>query len=308
MFFITVLYRKLQIKIIDMEVCGIEVIIIFLLTFIWLILMYKVSSEPFQRLSYRDVHDIIEKRYESGKDVAHPIQPPLEIDYPQFPVHPLRPKSFKKPEDLAYPSHTRNLIVNQSHTYANNPVLYGYLKSEDDMDNELYELYELYDYRRGRNGYAYKDSKYQDNRESMFVSINHKSYNGDVLYTGDVISLGYNNKSFVVQEYEYKNRGSGTRYKESDIRDEMEGYGILRPLGDANNHDSVREEDRFFILYRQEVDRRRGTFYYYVKDRRDVLIQFDKKKYKDLQNGDTVDIPGKEKYGKYVLSVYDDFW
>jgi hypothetical protein len=166
----------------------------------------------------------------------------------------------------------------------------------------------MYDHKRGRNGYVYKDSKYENNRESVYVTIDHTSYNGDTLYTGDTLSLGYNNKIFIVQEYEYKNRGVGTRYNDLDIRDAMEGYGILRPLSSANNHDVVREEDRFFILYRQEVDRHRGTFYYYIKDKRDVIIQLDKNVYKDLYDGDLVTVPGKEKYGQYTLSVYDDIW
>lgn len=287
-----------------------------------ILVVIKISSESFQRISYTELHDLMENRYDTGDSLTHPLPLPTTIhdhntlphlktsSFPdrRRPRHPLRPQSFQKPSDISFPEYTRGLNVNKSHNYPNNPVLYGYLKSHDDLDNEIYELYELYDYRRGRNGYVYKDSKYENNRESIFVAIDHKSYNGDTLYTGDTITVGYKNKPFVVQEYDYKNRGFGTRYNETDIRDEMDGYGILRPLGAANNHTDVMEEDRFFILYRQELDRHRGTFYYYVKDKRDVVIQLDKTKYKELYEGDLVTIPGKEKYGEYVLSVYNDAW
>lgn len=306
-----------------------------LFVLVFVLLVTRVGLEGFLRVPYTDLHDRVSDMYDSGKSVSHPIPLDVHYEYPNNGTggdlhgfhtdvsdrnnginmvgnthisHPLRPQSFQKSPSVTFPDYTRGLNNNPAHTYPSNPVLYGYLTSQDELDNELYELYELYDYRRGRNGYVYKDSKYDNNRETIYVSIDHKSYTGDILYTGDVITIGYKNKPFVVQEYKFKQGGFGTRHGELDVRDSMEGYGVLRPTEDANNHDVVREEDRFFILYRQEVDRRRSTFYYYVKDKRDVVIQLDKNVYKDLQDGDTVLIPGKEQYGSYTLSVYNDVW
>ena len=312
-----------------MKKLNLDTGILFFSLLVVILLMARIGMDGFLRVPYTDLHDRVSDLYESDKSVSHPIP----LDDPQYSTydyrdpsvisdrnnninlvgnthlaHPLRPLSFQKSLDITYPDYTRGLNNNHSHMYPSNPVLYGYLTSQDEADNEMYELYELYDYRRGRNGYVYKDSKYDNNRETIYVSIDPKSYDGDILYTGDVVTIGYNDKPFVVQEYKFKQGGFGTRHSELDIRDSMEGYGVLRPAAGANNHDTVREEDRFFILYRQEVDRRRSMFYYYVKDKRDVVIQLDKNVYKDLQDGDTVIIPGKEKYGPYTLSVYNDVW
>lgn len=187
----------------------------------------------------------------------------------------------------------------------NEPKLVGYLYSQDENDNEVYQLYEMHDYKTGRPGYVYRDSKYQDNRDSILVKIDQKQYVGDHLYDGDVVNIGLDNQPFVVKLYEIKTVGLGTRYTEQNYRDEMEGYALLKPV-DAGDG-ALADDDRYYILYRQSLDPRRNRYNYYIKDKRGAILELDENKYKDLYEGDTVLIPGKERHGEYVLdTVYGD--
>jgi hypothetical protein len=162
----------------------------------------------------------------------------------------------------------------------------------------------MHDYKRGRPGYAYKDSKYQDNREAVLVNITHDLYDGEYLYDGDIITAGYDKQPFVVKLYEIKSVGLGTRYANKDYNDEMENYALLSPVDPGDGQ--IDEEDRYYILYRQSLDPSRNRYNYYIKDKRGTILELDQK-YKDLDDGDKISIPGKEKLGLYVVNPHDRY-
>lgn len=192
-------------------------------------------------------------------------------------------------------------IFNEYTNSTNEPILVGYLYSQDTQNNDMFNLYKLFDYKRGKYGYAYKESKYRDDYESILTFIDPKKYNNSELYTDDVINITEANVPFVVKLYEIKSVGIGTRYKDKGYRDSMYEYGILRPNDPTQ---TVNVEDKYFILYRQTLDPRREQYNYYIKDKYGVLLELDNKK--SLDDGDTIMIPGKEQYGEYKLKVYDN--
>ena len=247
-----------------MDKCSILFLVCLILLYITL--CYP-TVEKFQRMNYLQMHNFLDTKYGNGV-MRH-----------------------------GFGNSNRGKGRMQQNT--NEPKLIGYIYSQDENNNDTYQLYEMYDYKRGRPGYVYRDSKYQDNRDSVLVVIDPDLYNGDYLYDGDVINVSFDNQPFIVKLYEIKSVGLGTRYSNKDYRDEMEGYGLLKPVNPGDGQ--IEEDDRYYILYRQSLDPRRNRYNYYIKDKRGSLIELDDQKYKDLDDGDTLLIPGKERYGEYIV-------
>jgi len=238
-------------------------------------------KERFQRMNYIQMHNYLDNKYGSGL-MRHGFEGNYNPFYSDF----------------------RNRRFRHGYVDTNVPKLVGYIYSQDEANNDMFPLYEMYDYKRGRPGYVYRDSKYGNDRDAVLVVIDPDNYEGDTLYDDDIVTVGLDKKPYIVKLYKIKNVGLGTRYTERDYRDEMQGYGLLKPV---NTEDTVIEdEDRYYILYRQTLDPRRGVYNYYIKDKRGAIIELDDDKYKELDDGDMVLIPGKERYGEYQLEVYND--
>ena len=256
-------------------------IIILICILLIVIPIFFPTIEKFQRMNYLQMHNYLD--YTHGNGIMR-----HGFDYPLYNTN----------KDL-----TRN---NESEYNTNEPELIGYIYSQEEDNNDIYQLYEAYDYKRGRPGYAYKDSKYQDNRDSVLVTIEPDMYDGNSLYDGDIINAGFDNQPYIVKLYEIKSVGLGTRYANKDYNDGMEKYGLLRPVIPTID---MLEEDKYYILYRQTLDPRRSRYNYYIKDKRGSILELDDQKYKDLYEGDELLIPGKEKYGLYVISnVYENMF
>jgi hypothetical protein len=186
----------------------------------------------------------------------------------------------------------------RSYNETNQPYLIGYIYSENFEENSVYPLYQIYDYSRGKWSYAYKDSKDNNNQEPIYVLINPKTYNDVSLSTGDTVKILPNNASYLVKLYDIKTTGLETRYHNKNYQDEMETYGLLRPIDDNILLD---QDNKYFVLYRQTIDPRRDVYNYYIKDNKGLIIELPKTK--SLENNDKILIPGKEKYGEYKLTV-----
>lgn len=255
-------------------------LIVFSIACVVSIILY-FTIESFQRMNYLQMHNYLD--YKHGNGVMRHGFPDNKNTY------------------FGYNQGIRKGPI--SVNTRNDPKLVGYLYSQDEENNDTFQLYEMHDYKRGRPGYVYKDSKYEDNRNAILVVIPPEQYNGDTLFDGDVVNIQYNNRPFVVKLYEIKNYGFGTRYESKDFRDEMESYGLLTPV-DAGDGE-IDKDDQYFILYRQELDSRKDRYNYYIKDKGGSIIELDDYKYEYLSNGDTLSIPGKERYGLYSLELYD---
>jgi len=250
----------------------------YVIIFVCLLILYFTlcypTVEKFQRINYLQMHNYLDYKHGNGV-MRHGFG-----------------NSSKRPSNRVPNVYNRN-----------EPNQIGYIYSQDENNNETYKLYEMHDYKRGRPGYVYKDSKYQDNRDAVLVVIDPNLYNGEELYDGDVINIGLLNEPYVVKLYEIKSVGYGTRYSNKDYRDEMQGYGLLRPVDPGDGQ--IEEDDRYFILYRQSLDPRRSIYNYYIKDKRGSILELDDQKYKDLDDGDTLLIPGKEKLGIYMINKFN---
>jgi ribosome-associated protein YbcJ (S4-like RNA binding protein) len=178
----------------------------------------------------------------------------------------------------------------------------GYLSSQDLSDNTVYTLYEVYDHRRGRPGYAYMESK-DYFRDSVLVNIDPKKYSGDYLYDGDVINITPANVPYVVKLYTIKQTGLSTRGYTRDYRSEMQEYALLEPVVP---NPTMTDDDKYFVLYEQEIDPHRQLNNYYIKDKRGIIIEITTKSTK-LYDKDTIMIPGKEQYGAYKITVLDRY-
>ena len=264
-----------------MDSCYIIIIITFACLFI---LIFNTSKfENFQIMNYIQMHNHLDNKY--GNRI-------LQNGYNG------NGYTYNNGYMNNYTYHNGFMYNNREN---NLPRLIGYIYSQDENNNETYQLYEMFDYKRGKLGYVYKDSKYQD-RDSVLVVIDPKLYNGD-LYDGAIVNIGPLGEPYVIKLYDIKNVGLGTRYMNKDFHDEMEGYGLLRPIDPGNI--LLEEDDKYFILYRQTLDPRRNRYNYYIKDKRGSLLELDNNKYKELDDGDMVLIPGKERHGKYILRVYN---
>lgn len=257
------------------------------------LLFGKAIYEKFQRMNYIQLHDYLDRLYNYA---------------PKYPYRLYHPPTLQQPTvsltgRLGYQDDGLYNLSTRRYTYANQDRLIGYLSSEDLTNNDIYHLYEVYDYRRGRPGYAYKDSKSPSNRDSVLINIDPKSYDGDYLYDGDTINITYANTPFKVHLYTIKRTGLTTRYPTQDYRSGMYEYALLQPV---NAPADIEEEDRYYILYEQEIDPRRDQNNYYIKDKRGVIIEVDTNTRK-LYDGDTLLIPGKERYGEYRVTELDKY-
>lgn len=268
-------------------------IIILLIVFV----LCKKCVENFQRMNYIQLHNYLErKQHVADKYNSNPNP------YRHTIHHDVHEPTTSLTGRSSYSSDPYVNIYNGYSGY-NADRLIGYLQSEDTDNNDIYELYEVYDYRRGRPGYAYRDTKSPSNRDSILVNIDFKQYSGDYLNDGDVVNITYRKVPFVVKLYKIKQTGLETRYHERDYRSGMHEYALLEPV---NPLVDVDEEDRYFIMYEQEIDPRRSLNNYYIKDRRGIIVELSDRSTK-FYDGDTILIPGKEKYGEYAVKELDKY-
>ena len=253
--------------------------------------------EKFQRMNYIQMHNYLDSLYSNIIPSRYNYSPYRNT----IPASPEIP-SVGLTGRMGYIQSP--VITSSGGGYHSNPDrVVGYLYSQDTNDNDIYELYEVYDHRRGRPGYAYKTSKEPYNRDALLVNIDHKSYSGDYLYDGDVVNITYENKPYVVKLYTIKSTALGTRYQNMDYQSGMREYALLEPV---NPMAVVDDADKFYILYEQELDPSRQLNNYYIKDKRGIIVEIDTKQNK-LYDGDTILIPGKERYGEYSLKELDRY-
>jgi hypothetical protein len=248
-------------------------------------------TERFQRMNYIQLHNYLENAYSYPRSMFYSPYRSYIPTSNEYPTVGLTGTRGYHDDYLSYPQQSYNP-----------DRLVGYLYSEAEDNNEVYKLYEVYDHRRGRPGYAYKATKYPNNRDSILVNIDPKTYSGDYLYDGDTVDITYEKIPFTVKMYQIKQTGLGTRYTNKDYRSGMHEYALLEPVDPGANVD---EEDRYFILYEQEIDPSRQLNNYYIKDKRGIIIEVSNKE--KIYDGDTLLIPGKEKYGEYSVKEMDRF-
>lgn len=269
-----------------------------LLIIVAVYLLTGCVMEGFQRMNYIQLHNFLDQSY----------------NYPYYGYVQSSPYRKHKGDDYNKPTTSITgrrgysdlfPVLNTYDGYGGYNVdrLIGYLYSQDEDDNEVYELYEVYDYRRGRPGYAYKNTKDSYFRDSILVKIDPKKYNGDYLDDGEVVNITYANKPFVVKLYKIKRTGLGTRYRSRDYRSGMHEYALLEPV---NPPTDIAEEDKYYVMYEQEIDPRREQYNYYIKDKRGIIIELTKRPTK-YYDGDTITIPGKEQYGEYRVQELDRY-
>ena len=272
-------------------------IVLFVCLFLLYITLCFPVVEKFQRMNYLQMHDYFDEKYGNGRQRHNGtlMRHGFNSNNSNNSLRNRWNSWWNKPRM------DNNEIMKRRYDTTNTPKLVGYISSQNTNNNEVFQLFEMFDYKRGKIGYVYRDTKYQDNRDAILVDIDPKLYNGGSLYTGDVINIGLSKEPYVVHIYRLKDDGYGTRYENKNYNDSMEEYGVLNPVDTTIQIDDA---DRYYILYRQELDARKNRYNYYIKDKRGLLIEFDEK-YKNLDTGDKVLIPGKEKYGEYVVNVYN---
>jgi len=289
---IQVFFRKNKSNLLTICLIGI------VLTTVYLLFGNKVI-ETFQRMNYIQLHDYLDNIYKNGKNSMNEYSP-----YRKRLNSNVSDPSVSLTGRYGYSNNSEfNLEEPKIFNHVNQDRLIGYLYSQDTQDNEVYKLYEVYDYKRGRPGYAYKNSKDSYQMDEILVNIDPKKYSGDQLYDGDVVNITHEKKPFVVKLYKIKNTGLQTRYTSKDYRSDMYEYALLEPVNTGNVID---ENDKYFILYEQTIDPRRELYNYYIKDKRGILLDITDKP-KKIYDGDTLLIPGKEKIGQYKVSEIDKY-
>lgn len=281
-----------------MEKFDLSLILICLLV---IVLLFKRNIiETFQRMNYIQLHNYLDQSYNNRIYDTNYIYPYRKY-IPETTETPTVSQTGRVGYDADYI--VDNIVSSYDGFYGNEDRLVGYLASEDTTNNDIYKLYEIYDHRTGRPGYAYKATKEPTNRDPVLINIDQKSYSGDYLYNGDIVNITYEKKPYVVTLYSIKSTGIGTRYPSQDYRSGMQEYALLEPI---NPGIIVDENDKYYILYKQEIDPRRQLNNYYIKDKRGIIIEIDTNN-KTLYEGDTVLIPGKEKYGEYSVKELDRY-
>jgi hypothetical protein len=210
------------------------------------------------------------------------------------------------------------------------PHVIGTVHSTNKDDNLVFHLYQFWDYKKNGYSYLYRDTKSYDQSYGSYASFDFlpvELSNGEKeAYDGSkVIIMG---KEFVVTLYKLRNSGIYTRARNYPQRRmvpshmprqllrerrynpnyvdgeywQLRQYAMLTPIRQLAN-DELRDDDRYAILFEQDVDRSRGKFNYYVRARNGVDIQIDREN--KIYDGETIVIPGKEKFGEYKVQVID---
>lgn len=176
----------------------------------------------------------------------------------------------------------------------------GILYSDKLADGIIYPLLAWYDRDLRKYHYYVRDKK-DYTGESIYIKIPGR-YD---LMTGDtvVIPTKANYGLFKVKLYRDLSRWSFDYYRVPAMKRHLYYAIPWKKVGyvttDLENPD---DPNRFFVLFERKIEKDKNTYEYSILDDKGTRIPLDEVEY--LTNGDTLQIPGKKKYGTYITHRY----